>query len=143
MSVSLSLNGSAPRKPLLTEEDVARWREERDLLREEIAAAQAKMAELTRKLEAAAVFMDIDVSAFEPLAQKAPEPVPSSSLYAAIARVIEASSAPMTPKMIREAILAGPDAGLIRSENYLYTAIKRLADKASITKQGDGYVSPW
>lgn len=62
------------------------------------------------------------------------------TLYDAIVDVVGKSSEPMTPKMIREAILKSEDASLISSENYLYTAIKRVADKGDIFKEGRGYV---
>jgi hypothetical protein len=128
-------------KTLLTEEDVVGWQAELAGLNEQVARLQAKSAELRRKLEAAAVFMKSD----EPISlpQEGPVRVPqpkSSTLYLAIEKVVLESAVPMTPKMIRSAILHSQDAPLVASENYLYTAIKRLADRRVIVREDRGYV---
>ena len=122
-----NINGHILNTPLLTREDVLRWKDE-------LAEAQGKVRELTRKLEAAAVFMP-EAAAPEPSSQRG-----GASLYDAIEAVVGKAPRPMSPKAIRNAITHSPYAGLLTSENYLYTAIKRVADKGKIVKQGDGYV---
>ena len=145
-----TLNGHTP-KPLLTREDVSRWSEEKAQAEQRIAADQALVAMLARKLEAAAVFMDVDVSAFDLLtpvetpvhAQRATTlellTPASTSLPEAIRRAVSQSKRPITPKAIRRSIASGPDAALMKSANYLYTAIARAVAKGEIIKKGDGY----
>lgn len=135
MSVTINAKSSIP---LLTVEQVTAWEKEREAVRKAIADARAKEVELTRKLEAAAVFMDVaSVLADE---SKAPDLAGESrTLVDAIVRVVLASSEPMSPKMIRNAIAHSADAALMSSENYLYTAIKRAADKELIYKGERGY----
>lgn len=117
---------------LLTAGDVQRWRDERDEL-------QARLVELNRKLEAAAVFF--------------PEPEPKGAtvqpseqgvltLSDAIAHILRISQVAMSPKDIRLAISTHGFEPLLGSENYLYTAIKRLADRGLIVRTDHGYVAP-
>lgn len=63
----------------------------------------------------------------------------SRSLYDAIVKVVTTAQLPLAPRDIRQALLAGPDASLVTSENYLYTAIKRVADKGLIVRGVRGY----
>ena len=131
-----------PPKPILTTEDVERWRSELAELNERISVAQLAAAVLLRKLDAAAVLMPELEDAQSSSWRKDSEASASSgaTLYDAIQRVVAASRSPMTPKMIRNAIAHSADAGLIGSQNYLYTAIKRVADKGLIIKEDEGYV---
>jgi hypothetical protein len=126
---------------LLTAADVMRWREELSEAQHIIVDQQERAAKLLRKLEAAAVFM--------PAEEMPPGVRPgsgatvdkSATLYDAIVKVVLAAhNTPMSPKMIRNAIAHSPDADLLSSENYLYTAIKRAVDKDLLAREGKGYV---
>jgi hypothetical protein len=134
----MPVNGDSP-TPLLTAEDVFQWRKELGETNDVIAAAQAKAARLAHLLEHAAVFMPADQAQTVQVTAM-PGVGKSATLYQAITRAVGAGGRAMSPKMIREAIENSDDAHLLGSENYLYTAIKRVADKTEIIKQGDGYV---
>jgi hypothetical protein len=114
---------------LLTAADVATWKEE-------LVAAEAMVALLKRKLEAASVFF--------PAQAAAPAPATASSDGATVGdwvlKVLKDQGKALEPREIRIAIdmLGGP----LGSENYLYTAIKRLAERNLIVKRGNAYAAP-
>ena len=115
-----------PATILLTVDDVRRWQAERDALAAQIAA-------LDKKLAAATLFMNEPVQATFGLIET------GLSLNDRIEQAVKASSRPLSPKQIREAVSQGGGVAL-GSENYLYTAIKRLADRGKIVKTDQGYV---
>lgn len=115
-----------PATILLTLDDVRRWRAERDAL-------AAQVAVLDKKLAAANLFMN------EPVQAAAGAGETGLSLNDRIEQVVRASSRPLSPKQIRDAVSKGAGVAM-GSENYLYTAIKRLADRGKITKTDQGYV---
>ena len=125
MTVTIK-TGPSP-QVLLTAADVQQWKAE-------LAAAEAMVASLKRKLDAAAVF-------FPP---QAAAPATNTSEDATVGdwvvKVLYETAKTMEPREIRTAIdmLGGP----LGSENYLYTAIKRLAARGLIEKRGLGYAAP-
>lgn len=120
---------STPATVLLTAEDVQQWQKE-------LVAAEVVVAELKRKLEAAAVFFPQEPKI---LPTSVHERMSGGSLSEAILVTISRSPVAMTPREIRDALTkAGFE---LASENYLYTAIKRLADRNLILKTDHGYVS--
>lgn len=123
---------------ILTREQVVAWRDELAAAERLIEETQERAARLRRLLEAAAIFMPDEP--LTPLASelvKVGEPTPTISDF--IERLVQEATRPLTPKDIRRE-LKRLHPGLLSNDNYLYTAIKRLADKHRITKEGDGYV---
>jgi len=135
--MSITYNGQLAARPLLTEEDVLRWKADLNRLEGEIEAASRAAAELRRKLDAAAVFMP--QAQIEP-PQQAALFQDAITLVDVIEMAVKEAPGPLTPKAIRNAIRHGPHSALLTSENYLYTAIKRVADKGKIIKGDRGYV---
>jgi|GEM_PF-2553364 len=64
------------------------------------------------------------------------------TLLDVIIEVLAKARRPMTPKQIRSAIVAAGQGKMIGSENYLYTALKRGADRERIVKIGRTYRLP-
>lgn len=126
-AVAVTFTTRSDKGVLLTMEQVEAWRAER-------ADFASRLADLDRKLEAAAVF-------FPEPAAKQERVLVATSLNDAIRYVLGRSQTAMSPKDIREALIGGGFGELMGSENYLYTAIKRLADRGLIAKTAHGYVS--
>ena len=117
-------NGPSP-QVLLTAADVEQWK--RDLV-----TAEAVVAALKRKLDAAAVFFPANAAA-----KASADVAPELTVGDWVLRVLRERGKAMTPRKIRAAI--SDAGGPLGSENYLYTAIQREFRKRSIEKFGDGY----
>lgn len=59
-----------------------------------------------------------------------------------IVQVLEEATRPLAPSEIRRALTDKGMSDMLNSENYLYTALKRLIDHGRVVKFGDGYTSP-
>jgi hypothetical protein len=144
-----TLNGQSLPESLLTRSEVDEWRAELAEIEKIVAAKQARAAELGQLLNAAGVIerlrhggtLSVSLQAAAQLTANVTQVAAplSASLSAAIQRVVSQAAGPLTPKAIRNAIVHSPDAALIGSENYIYTAIARAAAKGEIIKTGDGY----
>jgi hypothetical protein len=119
----VTIHNGPPPQVLLTAADVERWKQE-------LVSAEAIVADLKRKLDAAAVFFPASAAIAQPEDAEA-------TVGDWVLKVMRESKRTMTPREIRAAIARS--GGPLGSENYLYTAIKRETDKDRIVKFGDGY----
>jgi hypothetical protein len=151
--MSNPINGHAagqPARGVVTTDDVRRWRADKDELAAKIHQSTQDILMLNRKLEAAAIlFPDLEEGApFELRAESATEPVAETqsveaprapSLIDEISVVMAAANRPLAPIEIRDALTKR---GHQLSQNYLYTAIKRAAEKGKIHHYGKKYRLP-
>jgi hypothetical protein len=121
MGLKVNYGSSSP-QVLLTAADVEQWKVE-------LAQAEKVVADLKRKLEAAAVFFPADAARMPPQ---------ELSVNDWIVKVLADAQKKLTPREIRAAILR--EGGPVGSENYLYTAIQRALRRGVIIKRDDGYV---
>ncbi len=133
---------SSTNSPVVSLELIQQWEAELKRQREVMSVAQNAIFALARMIESGKSLLG-DAASDAPTA---PPPAPvarqgprSRSLYDAIVKIVDEALVPLTPKEIRAAIAKTSDASLITSENYLYTAIKRAADKGQIIKGEHGY----
>jgi hypothetical protein len=113
------------RKVLLTSDDMQRWREE-------ISQARALIEDRTRKLDAAAVLIGAEPES----ATRHETQVTSVGDW--VFKVVRESDHPLAPASIRRRIEEA--GGPVGSENYIYTAIKRAADRRLIIRTPGGYI---
>jgi hypothetical protein len=154
-SMSVIINGKPvgqSSKGVVTTADVHRWRVEREAVFAQIEELTEQHLLLERKLEAAAVlFPDLENTEpfelrAEPAAEVVPQPqtkdeahAPGESVTEAITRVLATANRSLAPIEIRAALHKD---GLQLSENYLYTAIKRAANRGKIQRYGKKYRMP-
>lgn len=119
-------------------------RERRARLTREIDERQKELLALTRQLEAVETLAPHLMASSAPeqpnLPQMEPEQKPegSSSLVEAVLRAVRGSNRPIVPSQIRQQIERQGDGHLLSSQNYLYTAIKRVAERGDIIRANDG-----
>lgn len=120
---------------LLTTHQVEEWKAERDKLSKRIAY-------LDERIKAASFFMTDDMVGDEPSQAEGRPSSPKPSLGDAIVEVLRKFGPdPMTNHAIRERLSdVGFDISQM-SQNYYYTATKRLSDKGTIVKRDDGTYS--
>jgi hypothetical protein len=151
--MSITINGHVAgqsAKGVVTTDDVRRWRADKDAVAAQIQELNQQFAMLNRKLEAAAIlFPDLEESApFELRVERESETIAeppcadaprSLSLADEIILVLAASNRSLAPFEIRDALVKR---GHQLSQNYLYTAIKRAAEKGKILHYGKKYRLP-
>ncbi|EAQ04428.1 hypothetical protein OB2597_09799 [Pseudooceanicola batsensis HTCC2597] len=120
---------------LLTTDQVEEWKAERDKLVKRIAY-------LDERIKAASFFMADDETESEPSGDDGHQSSPGPSLVDAIVDVLRRfGPEPMTNHAIRNRLTdVGFDISQM-SQNYYYTATKRLSDKGTIVKHDDGTYS--
>jgi hypothetical protein len=149
-------NSSSP-KVLLSSTDVANWQREWltiddrvQAAEQQIVALRAQKAEVTKKLEGAALFVPKVADWLKQQAEylrlkeeaKAPDDV---ALTDAIVRILRTRVSPARPVMSRDRIrtylpAAGyPTAKIQANPNYLYIALKRLVDRNVIIESPPGH----
>ncbi len=138
--------GPPNNKGVVTAADVHRWRQDQETIAAQVKELSAQYAALGRKLEAAAILFP-DLETTEPFELRTPTsddqqsspPSEGESLGDEIARVLREANRPLAPIEIRAALVKN---GKELSQNYLYTAIKRAADRQKIKRYGKRYRAP-
>jgi hypothetical protein len=132
-----------PNDFVLTPDQMAQiegWRVEEQEYLGTIAAAQDLLAEVRRKLDAAAILTGQAVGPrpapepVRPTRDDAPNP---SNMIEAIARIVESSDQPISRKNLRK-MLATQGFPDDRLANYFYTAVARLKAKGRLEVLPDG-----
>lgn len=129
----------------ISQQTVADLLHERVRVREDINHLSEKLGEIDRQVDALKVLAPQFFDAKKHTRQLALDGVASEkseSLIDAIEKAVLNGGYAMSPKEIRAAVKTQGDGDLITNDNYIYTAIKRLADAQRIEKLGDGYVAP-
>jgi len=153
----VSDENSSEFKVLLSSADVANWQREwltiDDRIRlaeKQITELRAAKSELLKKLEGAALFVP-EVATWlkeqtEHLRLKEEKEAPDDvALTDAIVRVLRTRTNPARPTMARDRIRAYlpaagyPTAKIQANPNYLYVALKRLADRGIILESPAGH----
>ncbi len=127
---------------LLTRDDIEAWRREYETLESEIAAKQAKLSLLERKLEAAALFMGTDqLQSSRQSKDVGPEPKELKPMPGAVLDIVKTIGGTVLRAQIKSALL---EAGYPeqRLGNYFYTVLNRLEERGDLVKRGDGYYLP-
>ena len=135
---------------LVSTDQVLAWKRERDEIANEVRKLSSRQNELTRKIEAASLFMS-DEPKKEILKPVYPNPHDNvsidesksddrMSLVDAITMVLQSTDKSLSNKEIKRRLSStGFDVTRLRtSPNYYYTATKRLVDREVIFKHEDG-----
>lgn len=126
---------------LLTERQVAVWREVKRKLEMTISSTHQKLTEINKKLEAVAV-----LSGEEPALPNSAEPTrseatdSSESMTDAVERIARQAPVPLTKAQLRKQLAEEGFSGE-RLGNYFYTVIARLKSRERIQVHSDGRVS--
>lgn len=127
---------------ILTAEQVAGWQRRKIELEQQVAAAQQEMADLVRRLDAAAVFM-VDANGVHPKVSKGNGEAhvrEGESMMDTVLLILGDQPTPMTKAALKARLRKHGYSGE-RLGNYFYTVIKRLKDREKITVHEDGQVS--
>ena len=126
---------------LLTERQVAVWREEKRKLETAISSTHQKLAEINKKLEAVAVLSGEEPASLNPAESTRSEATDSGeSLPNALERIARQAPAPLTKAQLRKQLAEEGFSGE-RLGNYFYTCIKRLKDRQRIHVLPDGRIT--
>jgi len=129
---------------IISASKIAQWKADKEQLEREIAERQQKVADLAKKLDAAAILAGAGALHAEAFVLR-PEPPTAKgeeggeNMTAAIERIANASPAPITKKELKRqlAALGFPQQ---RLSAYFYTPVMRLKEKRKITVLQDGKI---
>lgn len=128
-------------EPLLTVEDVRRWREERDALRTHIAELQEKLESTEGKLQ----FVERLLGPAR-LAQLFPELTEEADPQSAsdwVRLTTRNAGKPLSPRDLIKAALDSPLKDRVRrNTNTIYNAISRLVDRGELLRLGTLVIDP-
>lgn len=131
---------------LLTVEDVERWRAERDVLQHKVATLNGQIENLTRKLDAAHIFMsEASTQALLLTADDGDgEDGGTTSMRMSIRQALSAAVNGLKYAELKERLCENPEFNqrLARNPQYIYTAVGRLAQKRQLIKHGNRIFAP-
>jgi hypothetical protein len=142
--MGVTFNGKGHDQLVITPSFVQSLRDNRVRLAREIEERQVELMSITRQLEAVEILAPHLVNSSVPDQRPFPqleaeeEQTGSSSLIEAVSKAVRESERPLAPAQIRKQIQRQGDGHLLSSQNYLYTAIKRVAEKGEIVRSRDG-----
>ena len=129
-------NSDEPKSATLTANDVRQWKEERNRL-------EARIAQITRKIEAAELLFPGIGSADVTRTPARKVASGGSSMGEAVKIAIRGAGVPLAPPDIRQRLQNSVFAEqLSNNPNYLYTVIFRLAKRGELIREGDRYRLP-
>lgn len=144
----VTINGHGKDELVITTAFVQSLRDNRARLARDIEERHQELIAVTRQLEAVETLAPHLVAARPPEQRPLPqleaedETGGSVSLIEAVAKAVRESPRPLTPAHIRRQIERQGDGRLLTSQNYLYTAIKRVVARGDIVRMRDGTYRP-